>query len=97
MEELPFYTHKAMIIYNVRGGVKEMQKTIEALYEKKGMFKPLMPVELNEGERIEIEIKIMGVSKIKELSDKYFGIVKLKLKKEEMRRTLNKIEEEIYG
>ncbi|RJS70622.1 DUF104 domain-containing protein [Methanophagales archaeon] len=74
-----------------------MQKTIEALYEKKGMFKPLMPVELNEGERIEIEIKIMGVSKIKELSDKYFGIVKLKLKKEEMRRTLNKIEEEIYG
>lgn len=36
MEELPFYTHKAIIIYNVRRGVKEMQKTIEALYEKKG-------------------------------------------------------------
>ena len=31
------------------------------------MFKPLEPVELEEGERIEIEIK--GVSKIKELSD----------------------------
>jgi len=42
---------------------------------------------LEEGERIEIEIK--GVSKIKELSDKYFGIVKLNLKREEMRRILS--------
>ena len=73
-----------------------MQRTIEVVYEK-GMFKPLMPVELEEGERIEIEIKIKGVSKIKELSDKYFGIVKLNLKKEEMGRILNKIEEEMYG
>ncbi len=71
-----------------------MQKTIEVVYEK-GVFKPLEPVELIEGERIEIEIK--GVSKIKELSDKYFGIVKLNLKKEEMGRILNKIEEEMYG
>ena len=71
-----------------------MQKTIEVVYEK-GVLKPLEPVELEEGERIEIEIK--GVSKIKELSDKYFGIVKLNLKREEMRRILNKIEEEMYN
>jgi len=38
-----------------------MQKTIEVVYEK-GVFKPLEPVELEEGERIEIEIK--GVSKM---------------------------------
>ena len=71
-----------------------MQKTIDVVYEK-GLFKPLVPVDLKEGERIEIEIK--GVNKIKELSDKYFGIVKLNLKKEGLERLLNKVEEEMYG
>ena len=32
-----------------------MQKTIEVVYEK-GMFKPLMPVELKEGEMITIRV-----------------------------------------
>ena len=73
-----------------------MQKTIEVVYEK-GLFKPLVPVDLKEGERIEIEVKVKGVNKIKELSDKYFGIVKLNLKKEGLERLLNKIEEEMYG
>ena len=77
-----------------KGGAGEMQKTIEVVYEK-GVFKPLKPVELIEGERIEIEIK--GVSKIKKLYDKYFGIVKLNWNTEETGRILNKIEEEMYG
>jgi predicted DNA-binding antitoxin AbrB/MazE fold protein len=42
-----------------------MQKTIEVVYEK-GMFKPLEPVELEEGERMALEIK--------ELPEKLFGI-----------------------
>ena len=42
-----------------------MQKTIEVVYEK-GMFKPLEPVELEEGERMALEIK--------KLPEKLFGI-----------------------
>ena len=33
-----------------------MQKTIEVVYEK-GVFKPLEPVELEEGEKIKVDIK----------------------------------------
>jgi predicted DNA-binding antitoxin AbrB/MazE fold protein len=33
-----------------------MQKTIEVVYEK-GVFKPLEPVELEEGERMIVEVK----------------------------------------
>ncbi|MGB7531848.1 MAG: antitoxin family protein [Halobacteriota archaeon] len=35
---------------------KKMQKTIEVVYEK-GVFKPLEPVEMEEGEKARIEIK----------------------------------------
>jgi len=70
-----------------------MQKTIEVVYED-GVFKPLEKVNLRQGEKIEMEIK---EDKIKKLSDKYFGIVKLNFKKEELRKLLNKIEEERYG
>lgn len=70
-----------------------MQKTIEVVYED-GVFKPLEKVNLRQGEKIEMEIK---EDKIKKLSDKYFGIVKLNFKKEELRKVLNKIEEEHYG
>jgi predicted DNA-binding antitoxin AbrB/MazE fold protein len=33
-----------------------MQKTVEVVYEK-GVFKPLEPVELEEGEKIKVDIK----------------------------------------
>ena len=42
-----------------------MQKTIEVVYEK-GVFKPLEPVELKEGERMALDIK--------KLPEKLFGI-----------------------
>jgi len=42
-----------------------MQKTIEVVYEK-GVFKPLEKVELEEGEKIKVEIK--------KLPEKLFGI-----------------------
>ena len=42
-----------------------MQKTIEVVYEG-GVFKPLEPVELNEGEKTVVEIK--------KLPEKLFGI-----------------------
>ncbi|RLB39531.1 MAG: antitoxin [Deltaproteobacteria bacterium] len=49
-----------------------MQKTIEVVYEK-GVFKPLEPVELEERERIKIEIKklpeqLFGIFRGKDLS-----------------------------
>lgn len=56
---------KAMnYIYRERG-VVAMQKTIEVVYEK-GVFKPLEPVELEEGKRMRI--------KIKKLPENLFGI-----------------------
>ena len=42
-----------------------MQKTIEVVYEK-GVFKPLEKVELEEGEKIKVDIK--------KLPEKLFGI-----------------------
>ncbi|MCK4398822.1 MAG: antitoxin family protein [Methanophagales archaeon] len=42
-----------------------MQKTIEVVYEK-GVFKPLEPVELKEGERMALDVK--------KLPEKLFGI-----------------------
>ena len=42
-----------------------MQKTVEVVYEK-GVFKPLEPVELEEGEKIKVDIK--------KLPEKLFGI-----------------------
>ncbi|RCV63291.1 putative DNA-binding protein [Methanophagales archaeon] len=47
-----------------------MQKTIEVVYEK-GMFKPLEKVDLQEGERIKIEIR-----DFKRKLDAVFGILK---------------------
>lgn len=49
-----------------------MPKTIEVVYEK-GMFKPLEPVELKEGEKIKVEIKklpenLFGIFRGKDLS-----------------------------
>ncbi len=41
------------------------KKTIEVVYEK-GVFKPLEPVELEEGEKIKVDIK--------KLPEKLFGI-----------------------
>ena len=45
-----------------------MQRTIEVVYEK-GVFKPLEPVELKEGEKMEIRIE-------GENFEKFFGIFK---------------------
>ena len=49
-----------------------MQKTIEVVYEK-GVFKPLEKVELEEGEKMEIEVK---VDSLKSIVDASFGMLK---------------------
>jgi predicted DNA-binding antitoxin AbrB/MazE fold protein len=56
-----------------------MQKTIEVVYEK-GVFKPLEPVELKEGERMKIEVK-----DFKRKMEAVFGIFKAGLDVEMMR------------
>ncbi|MGB7531517.1 MAG: antitoxin family protein [Halobacteriota archaeon] len=62
-----------------------MQKTIEAVYEK-GMFKPLMPVELKEGEEIRIEIKekVDKSEKAREILDKLRRFTSIRLKPEKL-------------
>ena len=56
-----------------------MQKTIEVVYEK-GVFKPLEKVELEEGERMRIEVR-----DFKRKLDAVFGISKEGLNVEKMR------------
>ena len=56
-----------------------MQKTIEVVYEQ-GVFKPLEPVELEEGTKVKIEIKDL----LKERLKKYKGILKAKVRSEEL-------------
>ncbi len=62
-----------------------MQKTIEVVYEK-GMFKPLMPVELKEGEEIMIEIKekVDKSEKAREILDKLRRFTSIRLKPEKL-------------
>ncbi len=62
-----------------------MQKTIEVVYEK-GMFKPLMPVELEEGEKIRIEIKekVDKSEKAREILDKLRRFTSIRLKPEKL-------------
>jgi predicted DNA-binding antitoxin AbrB/MazE fold protein len=43
-------------INNIKRRYSEMQKTIEVVYEK-GVFKPLEPVELEEGEHVKIRME----------------------------------------
>ena len=47
-----------------------MQKTIEVVYED-GVFKPLEPVEMEEGEKLRIEIE-----GLKSIVDASFGLLK---------------------
>ena len=56
-----------------------MWKTIEVVYEE-GVFKPLEPVELEEGTKVKIEIKDL----LKERLKKYKGILKAKVSSEEL-------------
>ena len=56
-----------------------MRKTIEVVYER-GVFKPLEPVELEEGTKVKIEIKDL----LKERLKKYKGILKAKVSSEEL-------------
>lgn len=56
-----------------------MPKTIEVVYEK-GVFKPLEKVDLQEGERMKIEVK-----DFKRKLDAMFGIFKEGLDVEKMR------------
>jgi len=56
-----------------------MRKTIEVVYEE-GVFKPLEPVELEEGTKVKIEIKDL----LKERLKKYKGILKAKVSLEEL-------------
>ena len=56
-----------------------MRKTIEVVYEE-GVFKPLEPVELEEGTKVKIEIKDL----LKERLKKYKGILKAKVSSEEL-------------
>ena len=58
-----------------------MQKTIEVVYEG-GVFKPLEPVELKEGERMALDIK--------KLPEKLFGIFRGK----DLSKLLEETEEE---
>ena len=62
-----------------------MQKIIEVVYEK-GMFKPLMPVELEEGEEIRIEIKekVDKSEKAREILDKLRRFTSIRLKPEKL-------------
>jgi len=62
-----------------------MQRTIEVVYEK-GMFKPLMPVELKEGEEIRIEIKekVDKSEKAREILDKLRRFTSIRLKPEKL-------------
>ncbi len=62
-----------------------MQKIIEVVYEK-GMFKPLMPVELKEGEEIRIEIKekVDKSEKAREILDKLRRFTSIRLKPEKL-------------
>jgi predicted DNA-binding antitoxin AbrB/MazE fold protein len=66
-----------------------MQKTIEVVYEK-GVFKPLEPVELEEGEEIKIKIKeiVDRGKKAREILDKLKKFTPVRLKPEKL--------EEIY-
>ena len=48
-----------------------MQKTIEVVYEK-GVFKPLEPVELKEGERMKVKIE-----ERRGILERYAGFIKL--------------------
>ena len=48
-----------------------MQKTIEVVYEK-GVFKPLKPVELIEGERMKVKIE-----ERRGVLERYAGFIKL--------------------
>jgi predicted DNA-binding antitoxin AbrB/MazE fold protein len=48
-----------------------MQKTIEVVYEK-GVFKPLEPVELKEGERMKVKIE-----ERRGVLERYAGFIKL--------------------
>ena len=56
-----------------------MQKTIEVVYEK-GVFKPLEKVDLQEGERMRIEVR-----DFKRKLDAVFGILKEGVNVENMR------------
>ena len=65
-----------------------MQKTIEVVYEK-GVFKPLEPVELGEGERAKIEIKremkiLDKHEKAREILDKVNKFEPIRLKPEKL-------------
>jgi len=69
-----------------------MQKTIEVVYEK-GVFKPLEPVEMEDGEKTRIEIKrekeiLDKHEKTREILDKVNKFKPIRLKPEKL--------EEIY-
>ena len=53
-----------------------MQKTIEVVYEK-GVFKPLEPVEIKEGTKIQIPLKA-------EVLKKYYKSIPITVSKEDM-------------
>ena len=77
-EKVFLYTGKAIKIY---GGAVAMQKTIEVVYED-GVFKPLEPVEMEEGTKVKVEIK--DTSLLKKRLQKYKGILKVKISSEEL-------------
>lgn len=77
-EKVFLYTGKAIKIY---GGAVAMQKTIEVVYED-GVFKPLEPVEMEEGERMTVEVK--------KLPENLFGIFRGK----DLKKLLEETEDE---
>jgi len=68
-----------------------MSRTIRVRYEK-GVFKPLEPVDLKEGEEVQIIIRSS-----ESIADKFYGIVRKRrpdIKREEFLGVLEEIEDE---
>jgi predicted DNA-binding antitoxin AbrB/MazE fold protein len=68
-----------------------LSKVIRARYEN-GVFKPLEPVDLREGEEVQIVIKLGGL-----IAERFYGIAKKHrpdLRREEFLEILEEIEDE---
>ena len=70
-----------------------MSKIVRARYEK-GVFKPLEPVDLEEGEEVQIVIRPS-----ESIADKFYGIARKHrpdIKREELLEVLEEIEDEDF-
>jgi len=70
-----FIYRKSNELY-IYGDVVAMQKTIEVVYEK-GVFKPLEPVEMEEGTKLKIPLK-------EDVLKKYYRAIPIRISKEDI-------------